>query len=144
MLHGVHGDTLTDVQKKELRRKNVQSVVDLEGVAIAPLGWGTMLDGSSTWCRLWADKLLSEIEWHEGVLNGQPEDLRAALASKGVTASGAIDFSLVLLGSINVSPELSQHLQEGDHASRGLYAMGFAIVEATSGCPVTITQRGET
>ncbi len=143
VLHGVHGDTLTDVQKKELRQKNIQSVVDLEGVAMAPLGWGTMLDGSSTWCRLWADKLLSEIEWHERVLNSQSEELRVELDSKGATKSDVIDFRLVPLESVDASPELSQHLQEGDHASRGLYAMGFAIVEATSGHPVTITQRGE-
>lgn len=103
-----------------------------------------MLGGSSTWCRLWADKLLSEIEWHEGVLRGQAEQLRATFAEKGVTASGAMDYRLVLLDSINASPECAERLLQGDHLSKGLYAMGFAIVEATSGYPVTITQTGET
>ena len=140
VLRGVHGSTLTDEQKKELRRKNVLSVADLGEVAIAPLGWGTMLDGSSTWCRLWADKLLREVEWHEGVLRSQPEELRAKVAEQGLTTSGAIDCRLVLLDSVDASPELVEHLQDGDHSSKGLYAMGFAILEATSGYPVTITQ----
>ena len=103
-----------------------------------------MADGSSARCRLWADKLLSEIEWHEGVLKGQTEELRAIVAEEGVTASDAIDCRLVLLDSIDASPELIQHLQEGDHSSKGLYAMGFAIVESDSGYPVTITQTDQT
>ena len=143
-LRGVHGSTLTDEQKKELRRKNVLAVPDLDGVAIAPLGWGTMLDGSSTWCRVWADKLLQEIEWHEGVLNDQSEELRAALADKGVAATGTMDCRLALLDSLDVSPELVEHLQNGDHLSKDIYRMGFAIVEFSSGHPLTITQRSET
>ena len=144
VLHGVAGSTLTDEQKKELRRKNINTVVDLEENAIAPPGWGTTVDGSSVWCRVWADKLLNEIEWHKTILDGQPEELRAALEAKGVTTSGVMDFRLVLLDSIDASPELAEHLQEGDHSSKGLYSMGFAIVEATSGHPVTIAQTGET
>ena len=144
VLRGVQGTSLTDEQKKELRRKNILSVADLEEVAIAPLGWGTMLDGSSTWCRLWADKLLREIEWHERVLKGQPEELRGTLADRGLAATDAIHCRLVPLDSIDVLPDLVEYLQSGDHSSKGLYAMGFAIVEATSGYPVTVTPTGET
>ena len=143
ILRGVRGSTLTDAQKKELRRKNTNAVIDLDEYAIAPLGWGTTGDGTSLWCRMWAIKLLREINWHETILNGQPEELRETLAAKGVTTSGVMDFRLVLLDSIDASPELVEHLQKGDHLSRGLYTMGFAIVEATSGYPATITQRGE-
>ena len=143
VLRGVHGSSLTDEQKKELRRKNILSVADLGEVAIAPLGWGTMLDGSSTWCRLWADKLLREIDWHEDILKGQSEELRATLADRGLTVSGATDCRLVPLEELDASYGVVDQLQNGAHSSKGLYAMGFAIVEATSGHPVTVTHTGE-
>ena len=143
VLHGVQGSTVTDVQKKELRRKHVQTVSDLDGVALAPLGWGTMMDGSSTWCRLWADKLLSEIEWHETTLDAQLAEAREVLVKKGADVSSGVDLRLVPLDTIDVSPECAEELQRGDHSSKGLYAMGFAIVEATSGYPVTITYTAE-
>ena len=143
VIRGVSGSNLTDQQKKELRRKNVISAADLGGEAIAPLGWGTMADGSSMWCRWWATKLLWEIDRNERILKGQSEEIRANFAEKGMTLSGAPDCRLVLLNSIDASPDLVEQLLEGDHLSKGLYAMGFAIVEATSGYPVIITQTGE-
>lgn len=140
VLRGVRGSTLTDKQKKELRRKNVISIPDLCGVATFPLGGGTMADGSSLWSRWWALKLLREVEWHEEVLKGTTKGLRRTIGEKGMTTSGEIDCRLVLLDSVNTSPELFEHLQNGDHSSKDLYAMGFAIVDTISGHPVTITQ----
>ena len=142
ILHGIRGETLTDQQKKELRSKNINSAADLGDYAIAPLGWGTVLDGSSTFCRVRADKLLHELKWHEDVLSHPTEELRAHLEGIGV-APGKEDFRLVLLESVDATTELVDHLQQGDHQSHGLYAAGFAIVEATNGHPVTITVTGE-
>ena len=51
---GVSGATLTDEQKEELRRKNANTALELGGDAVAPLGWGTMGDGSSMLRRHWA------------------------------------------------------------------------------------------
>ena len=143
VLRGVRGSTLTDEEKKTLRRKCTNVVVDLDGSGTAPLGWGTMADGGSAWCRLWAIKLLRGIAWHERILNDHPEELRAALAEKGVTVSKPVDLRLVLLNNLDTPPELVEYLQEGDHLSKSLYAAGFAIVEATSGAPVMITQTDE-
>ena len=143
VLHGIQGSSLRDEQKKELRRKNVNTVADLGGLAIGPLGWGTLSNGGSVWCQMWGDKLLHEIRWHETFLSGQPEELRVALAAKGVAVPGVMNFRLALLDNIDASTELAEYLQEGNHASKGLCAMGFAIVEATSGYPVTITYPDE-
>ena len=142
ILHGVQGDTLTDEQKKELRRKNVYTVADLGDYAIAPLGWGTMTDGSSALCRVRGNRLLHELKWHEDVLSHPTEETRAHLERIGV-APGQEDFRLVLLNSVDATPELVDHLQQGDHQSRGLYAAGFAIVEATACHPVTVTVTDE-
>ena len=89
---------------------------------------------------MWADRLLREIERHEAILSNQPEEVRAALQSKGLATNGVMDLRLVPLDSIDATPELAEHLLEGDHASRRLHAMGFAIVDAGSGCPVVIDQ----
>ena len=140
VLRGVGGSTLTDEQKKELRRKNVNSVHGFGEYATMPLGGGTTGDGGSVWCRMWADRLLREIERHEAILSNQPEEVRAALQSKGLATNGVMDLRLVPLDSIDATPELAEHLLEGDHASRRLHAMGFAIVDAGSGCPVVIDQ----
>ena len=77
-LHGVIGSTITDVEKRELRRKNANHIPGLGGHAIAPLGGGTMSDGSSAWCRAWGNKLLHEVEQHESYfysLYSQPAEL---------------------------------------------------------------------
>lgn len=138
ILHGIRGQTLTDEQKKELRRKNANTVADLGDYAIAPLGWGTMATGSSTSCRMRANKLLHELEWHEDVLSRPPEELRAHL-DDGELVLGQEDFWLVLLECVDAPEELVTYLHQGDHHSRGLYTAGFAIVEAKTGHPVTIT-----
>ena len=137
-LHGVDGSTLTDEQKKELRGKNINTVHDFYEYATAPLGGGTTGDGGSVWCRMWADRLLSEIERHEAILVTQPDEVRAALEAKGLAAGGVMDFRLVPLDNIDASPEIVEHLQEGNHSSGRLYALGLGIVEAASGCPVVI------
>ena len=136
----MQGDVLDDEQKKVLRDKHVNVVTDIEGIAIAPVGWGTMADGSSAWCRLWATKLIREIEWHQVVLTERPKNVQVALDAMGVCTSDIMDLRLVLLDDMDTSNELAEHLREGNHLSRGLYALGFAIVEATSGFPVTVTQ----
>ena len=142
VLNGIQGTILTDQQKKELRRKNVNTVTAVGEVAIAPLGLGTMADGSSAWCRLQANKLLHEIEWHESILSCPPEELRTTLAAGGV-GIGEEDFRLVLLESIDASAKLVEHLQHGGHQSEGLYSMGFAILEAKLGVPITVSVSNE-
>lgn len=129
---------MTDEQKKELRRKNANAVADLGDYAIAPLGWGTMADGSSTLCRVRADKLLHDLKWQGAVLSCPPEELRAHLEGIGV-AHGQENFRLVLLESVDATQECVDQLLRGDHQSRSVYAAGFAIVEETTGHPVTIT-----
>ena len=44
---------------------------------------GFNYDGSSTWCRLWADRLLHEINHHPSYFDSQPVALRSQLQVKG-------------------------------------------------------------
>ena len=139
IIRGQKGDILTDKQKKELRRKNVNHIPQIGDHAIAPLGGGMMGDGSSASCRIWADKLLFEIEQHQLYFDGQPAELRSELEAKGVKVSDLMEFKLVPLDNLNPSAELIDSLREDQCLSKDLSQMGFAIVEATTRLPVVVS-----
>ena len=136
-LRGVSGDTVTDEQKKELRRKNANLVPALGPYAVAPLGGGVMSDGSSSRCRYWADKLLHEIEQHESYFYSQPPELRASLEDKGM------EFKLVPLDSLEPHAELLEALEDEHCMSRDLSRMGFVVVESTTRSPIVVTIKYE-
>ena len=139
VLHGVSGDTLTDEEIRELRRKNVNHITRLGGQAVAPLGWGTNSGGGSTFCRVWGDKLLHEIEQHERYFYRQPYELQEKLKTKGIDFSGDMEFELVELDILNLSEEVIDILEQDDCLSADLSKMGFAIVEATTRTPIVVT-----
>ena len=139
VLYGVSGDIVTDEQKKELRRKNINHIPNLGEQAVAPLNWGTNLAGDSTFCRIWGNKLLWEIKRHEDYFYRQPSELRAGLERKGIELPGDMEFQLVLLDSMNPPPELVALLTADDCLSRDLCRMGFAIVEATKRLPIVVS-----
>ena len=138
LLHGVSGDTVTDIEKRELRRKNLNLVADVEGHSIAPLRMGVTSDGSSVFCRVWADRLMHEVERHEAYFYSQPLEVRARLEAMGVDLSGEMDLKLVQLDSLNPSDEMIWALQEDGCLSRDLCRMGFAIVEARTRLPIAV------
>ena len=143
VLHGLTGDTITDREKKELRRKNANYAPKLAEAAVMPLGGGMTSDGSSLRCLWWALKLLHEIGNHETYLSSQPVELREALASNGVRVFGDMEFQLVLLENLNPTTELVAALQQHNCLSRDLSRMGFAIVEATSRAPIVVSVEPE-
>ena len=139
----ISGDTVTDAQKGELRRKNINLIAEVGGPAVAPLGMGIMADGSSTFCSVWGDKLLFEVERHESYFYSQPPELRRELEAKGVDVSSEMEFQLVLLDSLNPSAEVIESLQ-GDYClSRELCRLGFAIVEATTKLPISVSVKDD-
>ena len=138
VLRGVKGAVVTDEQKKELRRKNTNHVPELGGNAVAPLGGGTMGDGSSLVCRWLAQKLLHEISCHQDRFDTQPSDLRSALEDKGLGKAGEMEFELVLLDGLNPSDELIDSLREDQCLSRRPLSNGFR----GGGTDHTIAYRG--
>ena len=137
VLRGVSGSTVTDEQKKELRRKNANLFPVLDQYAVAPLGGGMMSDGSSLWCRYWAYKLLHEIKGHETYFYGQRAELKASFEDK------AMEFQLVLLDSLGPPAELIEALEKEHCLSRDLSRMGFVIVESTTRSPIVVTVKDE-
>ena len=139
VLRGMKGIVLTDEEKHELRRKNCNHDTQFGNNAIAPMGGGTMSDGSSLLCRWWASKLMHEIKQHQLYFALQPVELKSRLESMGVEITAGINFELVQLDSINISAEAAKSLSAEECLSKDLFQMGFAIVEATTRYPVVIS-----
>lgn len=126
VLRGVKGTVLTDEEKQELRRKNVNCAVQIGDNAITPMGGGVTAAGTSTLCQFLADKFLNEIGELQSYLETQPTEVRSALQSKGSSIAGDMEFKLVLLDSLGWPDEMVRSLKGSLHNT------GFGIVEVTT------------
>ena len=139
ILRGVKGTSLTDEEKAELRRKNCNLAPEIGQKAVAPLGGGTMADGSSAACRRQAQRLLYEIERHQDYFDTHPSDLRSALENKGMTIDGEMEFDLVLLDNLDPPDELIDSLTGDQCLSKGLGQMGLAVVERSTRSHIVVS-----
>ena len=130
---GFSGDVLTDAQKKELRRKNVNVVHQVGDKAIFPMGGGLTSAGTNMRCQFLGDKLLWEIENLQSYCATQPSDIRAALKDKGHDVEEDMQFKLVLLDATN-TPDAIGQLTHGN-----LKGSGWAIAEVTTGTIVDLS-----
>ena len=144
VLHGVSGDELTDEEMQELRRKNTNYAMNIDGKAIAPLRGGIAGDGSSVLCTFSAISLLKELRYHEEVL--RDEEVRQAVAEdlrrKGHDVESALEFELAILEELAPAPELVAALTAEGCISRDLCRRGFAIAETRSRSPIVIHDPG--
>lgn len=139
IVYGVKADVLTDKEKKVLRNSNINHIATIDGKAVAPIGGGTALDGSSMKCTRLAMHLLHEVKKHQTVFDRHPQELRSGLQAKGIEIPGEIEFELVLLDSMNPSNELVNQLTRDQCLSRDLCKMGFAVVERSTRSPMVVT-----
>jgi len=144
VLHGVSGDELTDEEMRELRRKNMNAAISIDGKAIAPLRGGLASDGSSILCTYSAMWLMNEIRVHEEALRN--DEVRQAVAEdlrkKGFDVEPTLEFELVILEELAPAPELIATLTAEGCISRDLCRIGFAIVEKKSRSPIAIHDSG--
>ena len=87
VLHCVCGTQLTDCEIHQLRRKNMNYAIEIDGKAIAPLGGGMAGDGSSVLCTIFASKLLRNLRHHEGssTMTRSARRWRGTYERKGLT-----------------------------------------------------------
>lgn len=123
---GVEGSTLTDEQREELRRKNVNVVTQVGDKTIAPPGGGQLANGTNLACKLQAMKLLSQIEHTEQVIEHCWDDCRLGLQHAGIDADAA-QLQLVRIADTNL-PTAGLGALAGE-----LSRSGWAIADATSG-----------
>ena len=142
VLRGQTGTVLTDEEKQNLRKKNINHVTELGGKAVLPIGGGTMSDGSSAVCLMWASRLLHEIDQHQRYFDEYQGEVRSQLEASGTKIAGELDFQLVLLDGLNPPAVLIDSLREDRCLSRELCRMGFVIVETTTRRPVIVSIEG--
>ena len=144
VLRGVSGDELTDEEMQELRRKNMNYTVNIDGKVIVPLLGGIASDGSSVLCTWLAISLLKELRYHEEVLRN--EEVRQAVAEdlrgKGHDVEPTLEFELMLLEQLTPTPELLARLTDEGCISGDLCRRGFAIVEKKTRSPIAIQDSG--
>ena len=140
VLRGVRGTQLADGEVHELRRKNANYAIDIDGKAIAPLGGGMAGDGSSVLCTIFASKLLRDLRYHQELLNNDEvhEAVARNLRAQGFDAGPTLEFELVFLENLSPSPELLAALTAEKCVSRDLRAAGLAVIEKRSGSPIVI------
>ncbi len=142
MAHG-SGESLTDEQVKELRRKNMNYASAVDGDALLPIGGGTMADGSSAVCRVAAMRLLHEIDAHQEYFDTNRQEVADGLASAGIDGEQP-RFELVSLDSIERPEKVVQALREDSCFSNVLAGFGFVIVESATRKPIVVTVENET
>ena len=134
ILHGVSGDELTDEEMHELRRKNVNYAMNIDGKAIARLLGGMAGDGSSGLCTFLASWLMHELRRHEEILRNEEirQEVAQDLQAKGFDVEPTLEFELVFLEDLAVTPKLNATLTAETCMSRDLCRRGLAIVEKES------------
>ena len=141
VLRGQTGDILTDEEKWNLREKNVNHVTELGGKAVFSIGGGITSDGSSLARRMWASRLVNEIDQHQRYFDEHQGEVHSQLEASGTKIDGELDFQLVLLDSLNPPAALSDSLREDRCLSRDLCRMGFVIVETITRRPIALFDR---
>ena len=132
LLPGSIGDEVTDTEKLELRRKNVNVVHVIGGLAIAPLGLGTTGDGHSSSRRFLAYKLLRELEHQQRLLDNSRNELREVFVDHGMADDEEMDFKLVCRAGLNVSDDQHAEMCSVEGFSGDLWRIGFAIIETNT------------
>ena len=128
MLRGVTGSEITDAQKRELRRKNVNVAHAIEGLVIAPLGLGTTGDGHSASRRYLAYKLLHCLDH----LDPSRDGLRERLVERGMADDAEMELKLVCRAELKVPDDLCVEMCSREGFSGQLWRMGFAVIETNT------------
>ena len=128
VLHGVSGNTITDVEKKELRRKHANVIHEVGGKYIAPLGWGMNADGHSTRCWFLAAKLIHEVTWCQDNADLARSEVRAVLSNRGIRPDHQIDLQLVRVSDCDMTYEVASKVTASKSPGASVFQAGFAIV----------------
>ncbi len=137
-VRGIYGNRMTDDEVYELRRHNMNSLIDVGGDALMPAFCGTAMDGSIVLCKQWAGKLLQEVRIHEDFISNEEdrEKIAKELLERGVEPGAELELELARFEELRVPPEQVDELMASSCRSRDLWWMGFAVVERRTRTPI--------
>ena len=127
VVNGVEASTVTDEQRRVLRRKNANVVTQVGDKVIAPPGGGLMAVGSNLRCKFLARRLLDEVRNVEQLLEDHWDDWKAELLRAGLEVADSKELRLVRVAGTNLTPSQIGSLK-GD-----LSRIGWGIAHTASG-----------
>lgn len=130
VVHGVEASTVTDEQRRVLRRKNANVVTQVGDKVIAPPGGGLMADGSNLRCKFLAMRLLDEVRHVEQLLGDLWDDRKAELQRAGLEVADSTDLRLVRVADTNLTPSQIESLKGC------LSRSGWVIAHTATGTPI--------
>ncbi len=126
-LRGVSGDSISDSERKELRRKNVNVVTRIRGRAIAPPGGGMTASGANLRHVWLADRFLRIIDHVQQVIDTHWDECRRDLQNAGLHIEDKAEFRLVRIDENDLTPEVQGLL------TSELGRSGWTILHVASG-----------
>ena len=140
-VNNVKGDNLTDEQKSELRRKNINFFPEINGKAIMPIYGGLTGAGRSALCLRFADELVFELNHHEQTFADPKIRLAVSedLKLKGYDIDSEFEIELVFVEDLDLSDELMKLFKAEDCDSKSIFNFGFFVVERQTRSPIHIT-----
>ena len=138
VVRGFNGNRMTDDDVYELRRSNINSVIGIGGGALIAAFCGTALDGSIVLCMQWAGNLLREVKIHEDIISNEEnrEKIAKELIERGIDPGAELELELARFEDLRASAEQVDELMASSCRSRGLWWMGFAVVESRTRTPI--------
>ncbi len=145
-ISGVAPPTITDEEKKELWRKNVNAVLNIDGNAyVVGRRVGQTFDGTSTLLLYEASLFLHRLREIQSRLEEPKlcDQLSSKLEHHGVDVSQGIELELVGLDGLNLSEERKEALIQENCVNRTLALYGLTIVERSKLINITIHEKGQ-
>ena len=109
-LRGENGDSITDIERKELQRKNVNVVIQIGDRAIAPPGGGMTSSGANATHMVLAKRLLWLAGETQRVIETRWDECRRDLLDAGLQVEDDAEFRLVRIDDGDVTPEVWSRL----------------------------------
>ncbi len=109
-LQGVSGDCVSDRERKELRRKNVNVVTRLGDMAVAPPGGGTTASGANlrhVWLAMWLCRL---VQHTQEMIETHWVECRRDLRRAGLDVEDDAEFRLVRVDEEDLTAEVRDSL----------------------------------
>ena len=123
-LHGVRGAPISDLEIKELRRKNCNYCLEMtDGTVYAPPGGGTVGNGTNVMSVTTASRICDLLRWEQELIVKNIDEIAQKALGQGVELPNCPKFELVLQDGLFCAVECSSNvairLKELSH-----YALG--------------------
>ena len=132
-VNGITGESMRDKKKFELRSINVNTIVDINGLAVMPPGFGVSLAGTSIRSQYVAARFLHHLLAIQDAISREIFQIEDNLRGKRSAATQLLRFELRSIANEQLSTELEQVFAHND-----LFKQGYLIFETTTNSVINL------